>query len=274
MLFLIATPIGNLSDISFRAVDILRSVDLILCEDTRHSKGLLKHYAIDRPLKSFHKFNEGQREDAVIQQLKQGAKIAVISDAGTPGIADPSARLVARARDEGLDVQAIPGACALICALVASGLPTDRFQFLGFLPKQKQALKRTLQHALRYAGTTVFYESPQRLLGSLALVAELAPRRQVAIARELTKQFEEADRGSAVDLFTRWQERSVKGECVLLLGPMEGEEDFSDWAPAQHVQALMEVYGCSKQDALKLAAQERGIPKRLLYQQLLDEKAK
>lgn len=267
MLYLVATPIGNLSDITLRAIEILKSCDYILCEDTRHSQILLRHYAIHKPLKSFHKFNESACEAAVLADLSAGKNIALISDAGTPGIADPGSNLVIKCVEQGLPVTAIPGACAAIAALSCSGLPTERFQFFGFLPRKASDLKKAIQEILFYPGTTICYEAPHRLLATLRVIQNLAPDRLLVLERELTKKFEEALRGTAQDLLTHWEERMVKGECILLIAGAGSEpnENWEDLSPKEHVAMLQEAHGLSLQDAIKLAAEMRGVRKREIY---------
>lgn len=267
MLFLVATPIGNLGDFSQRAVDTLNACDYILCEDTRHSLPLLTHFGIKKPLKSFHKFNESLKEETVIHDLLQGSNISLISDAGTPGIADPGSKLVQRCVEEGIQVVAIPGPCAAVVGLVCSGFDTTRFQFLGFLPRKLGELKHLLQEILSYPGTTICYESPFRLSEVLTVLCELAPERQLAIGRELTKKFEEIKRGKPSELLEYWSSRSQKGEIVLLISGQSERVD-KDWeklTPMEHVELLEKTYKLSKRDAIKMAAELRGVPKREIY---------
>ncbi len=266
-LFLVATPIGNLADFTVRAVDILRSCDYILCEDTRHSRILLQHYQIDRALKSFHKFNEAAREDEVLNDLKAGRNIGLISDAGTPGIADPGERLVHRCIEETLEVVPIPGPCALITALCASGLPTLPFQFVGFLPKRASQLHKTMQGILAYPGTSICYESPLRLRALLQKIVELESDRQLVVARELTKKFEEIRRGTAQELLAIWPQ-APKGEVVVLVGPPKPGASAAAWehlSPAEHVAWYEETYQVSCSDAIKAVADLRGVPKKVIY---------
>ncbi len=225
MLYLVATPIGNLGDLTYRAVELLKEVDLILCEDTRHSRRLLDRYEIARPLSSYHKFNIREREEKILLALEEGKKIALISDAGTPGINDPGADLVSACCERGIAVTHLPGPCAAINALVVSGLPTDRFQFLGFLPKKSGQRERMLKEALAYPGTTIFYESPHRIAKTLKQLDTLEPRAQVVMARELTKKFEEVRRGSPSDLHASCETKKPKGEIVLLIGPLATEKE-------------------------------------------------
>lgn len=270
MLFLVATPIGNLSDITFRAIETLKACDYILCEDTRHSLILLKHYNIQKPLKSYHKFNEASQTETILKDLKNGKSICLISDAGTPGIADPGAALVKQCIEHHLEVSAIPGPCAAIQALSCSGLTTDRFQFLGFLPRKEGELRSELQHILSYGGTTICYESPKRLLDVLSLINEIDPTRLLVIARELTKKFEEIRRGTAEELIQHWNETEVKGEIVLLFSaaPQESQKNWESLSPAEHVEFIHKTYGVSRQEAIKVAAELRGVPKRQIYNEV------
>lgn len=271
LLYLIATPIGNLKDITFRAIEILNSCDYILCEDTRHSQILLQHYQINKPLKSFHKFSEASKEDSIISDLQKGQTIGVISDAGTPGISDPGARLVQKCAELDIPITSIPGPCAAISALTSSGLETDRFQFFGFLPKKKEDLRQTISEFLRFPGTSICYESPKRLIETLEEIHAMAPDRKVVVARELTKKFEEIKRGKAQELLDYWQTNPLKGEVVLMI---EGKAEAINWAsltPEEHVNWLINSYGMSKHDAIKMAAEMRGVPKRTIYNTLLEE---
>lgn len=270
MLYLVATPIGNLADFSFRAVDVLKSCDYILCEDTRHSLALLQAYDIHKPLKSFHKFNEAFRESTIIDDLSKGGNIALISDAGTPGISDPGSRLVACCIANNIAVTAIPGPCAAIQALCCSGLATERFQFWGFLPKKASALKQALIEILNYPSTTVCYESPHRLLPVLEVLHKLEATRQIVVAREMTKKFEEIQRGTAAFLLEQWRNREPKGEIVLLIGGKPADirdEEWQSWTPQEHVEYIQKNYQLSKQEAIKMVAKMRGVPKREIYSQ-------
>jgi 16S rRNA (cytidine1402-2'-O)-methyltransferase len=267
MLYIIATPIGNLSDITYRAIETLKACDYILCEDTRHSRVLLQHYHIDKPLKSFHKFNESAKEYDVIADLKQGMTLGIISDAGTPGISDPGAKLIQACVENQITVVSIPGPCAAIAAICSSGLDTDRFQFLGFLPRKAGDLQRTLQEILSYPGTTICYESPHRLLDVLKVVHSLAPERQLVITRELTKKFEEIKRGTASELLEHWESAILKGEIVLLISQNK-KIDLQDWSlipPKQHVEYMQMTYELSQKEAIIAVAKERGVSKRDIY---------
>jgi 16S rRNA (cytidine1402-2'-O)-methyltransferase len=275
LLYLVATPIGNLADITQRALEILKACDYILCEDTRHSLSLLTHYSIQNPLKSYHKFSDDSRTKEIIQDLLSGSTIALISDAGTPGISDPGTHLVQQCIEHGVNVIAIPGACAAITALSCSGLNTDRFQFFGFLPRKSSELKRTLQEILTYPGTTICYESPNRLIDALKTLNELAPNRRVVVGRELTKKFEEMQRGIPSELISYWETNTLKGEIVLLISgeKQPAKEEWDKLTPEQHVAFLEETYQLSRQEAIKMAAKMRGVPKRDIYNKMLSQKA-
>jgi 16S rRNA (cytidine1402-2'-O)-methyltransferase len=269
MLYLVATPIGNLADITLRALEVLKSCDYILCEDTRHSRILLNYYQIHKPTKSYHKFNEASQAEPILKDLESGKQICLISDAGTPGISDPGAAIVKQCIERRLPITALPGPCAAIQALSCSGLPTERFQFLGFLPRRENVLKRELQKILSYAGTTICYESPHRLLKVLQLIHSIQPQRELVIARELTKKFEEIIRGISALLIENWK-GTLKGEIVLLISPPSEEigQDWSGWTPEEHVQWMQDTYALNRKEAIKMVADLRGVPKRLLYQQL------
>lgn len=267
MLYLVATPIGNLSDISHRAIEILQGVDYILCEDTRHSLKLLGRYGIHKPLKSYHKFNEAGRVESVLDDLRQERQIALISDAGSPAISDPGERLVFACIAAGLPLTAVPGPCAMIAALSLSGLPTDRFQFLGFLPRPKQQQQRIVAELLRYQGVSICYESPSRLVRLLEALALADPQRTLAVARELTKKFEEVRRGTASELLVYWQQKEPRGEFVVLIGPPgdDSMQEGHDLSLADHVAKLESEFGMSRSEAIKAVATERGVAKRAVY---------
>lgn len=271
MLYLIATPIGNLKDITYRAIDALRACDHILCEDTRTSSHLLKHYEISTPLKSFHQFNEASREDQVIADLKDGKSIGLITDAGTPCISDPGYRLVRRCREEGLEVTSIPGACAAVTALSGSGLPSNRFQFIGFLPKKQGQLKEVLIDALLYEGTSITYESPHRLINTLEFLDQLYPAAKICVCRELTKKFEEYKFGPADTIANHYRETPPKGEIVLLIQGGIKEEVWKSLDPIEMVTYFQDLFNLSTKEALKLAADQSGLPKRELYKVNLDK---
>lgn len=216
-LYLVPTPIGNLGDITLRSLEVLKSVNLILAEDTRTSGFLLKHYGIDRPLKSFHNYNEHQTVNAIVDRMKQGETFALVSDAGTPGISDPGFLLSRATVQAGLKIECLPGATAFVPALVKSGLPSDRFVFEGFLPvkKGRQTLLKFLAEEER---TMIFYESPYRLVKTLEQLADyFGTDRQASVSRELTKKFEETVNGTLVDIANHFKQKEVKGEIVLIV---------------------------------------------------------
>jgi len=216
-LFLIPTPIGNLGDMTFRAVEVLKSVDLILAEDTRKSGILLAHYGISKPVWSHHKFNEHASLEKLMQKLKEGNSIAVISDAGTPGISDPGFLLVRESIRNEIEIECLPGATAFIPALVNSGLPMEKFIFEGFLPQKKGRQKR-LNELKEEGRTMVFYESPYRLLKTLQQFSEyLSPDRQASVSRELTKIHEETIRGTLQEIITYFTDKTIKGEIVIIV---------------------------------------------------------
>jgi 16S rRNA (cytidine1402-2'-O)-methyltransferase len=219
-LYLVATPIGNLEDMTFRALRVLKEVDLVAAEDTRHSRKLFSHYGITTPLTSYFAHNESAKGERILAYLRQGKSVALITDAGTPAISDPGFLLVRACREEGLPVTAIPGASAVIAGLSVAGLPTERFAFEGFLPPKTAARRKLFQSLAAEKRTLVFYEAPHRLVASLTdLVAGVGADREVAVVRELTKVHEEVFRGSAGQALAHFQQGRVRGEIVLLVGP-------------------------------------------------------
>ncbi len=222
-LYLVATPIGNLQDITLRALRTLKECDVIAAEDTRRTGQLLKVFEISKPLLSYFQFNEAKRSEEIIERLRRGQKIALVTDAGSPGISDPGERVVKAAIAAGFRVEPVPGASALVAALTASGLPSQEFHFVGFLPhKSGQRLKK-LASLSKIEGTLVLYESPYRVEKLLAELQQSLPERQVVLARELTKKFEEFLRGTAAELLERIRQRPVKGEFVVLVGPASAD---------------------------------------------------
>jgi 16S rRNA (cytidine1402-2'-O)-methyltransferase len=274
-LYLVATPIGNLEDITLRALRVLRRVDRIACEDTRQTQKLLNHFEIRNPTVSYHMHNEGSRTEELVAQLKQGGRIAVVSDAGTPGIADPGGQIVTAALAAGVDVFPVPGANAAISGLIASGLPTERFTFHGFLPAKAGQRKTALEELPRSESTHIFYEAPHRILDTLAdLEAVFGEAQHVVIARELTKLHEEFLRGSAAVLRAKLTARaSIRGEIVLMLAlnPVETTSEKKKTSLGGEVSALMKSEGISEMDALKRVARERGISKSEAYRELQRE---
>ena len=221
-LYLVATPIGNMEDITMRAIRTLRDCDLVAAEDTRHTGRLLKRLRLAKRQVSTHKFNEAKRAGEIISLLEQGGTVALVSDAGSPGISDPGQRVVEAVLAAGLRVEPVPGACALIAGLTASGLPTDEFHYCGFLPVKSGQRAKRLAKLLDLPGTLALYESPYRITKLLGELAELAPAREVVLARELTKKFEQIQRGTATELLERYGEKKPKGEFVVLVGQALG----------------------------------------------------
>jgi 16S rRNA (cytidine1402-2'-O)-methyltransferase len=228
-LYLVATPIGNLEDITLRALRTLRECDVVAAEDTRRTGQLLAHSGISRPLISYFQFNEAKRTEQILQRLARGEKVALVTDAGSPGISDPGERVVRAALAAGFRVEAVPGACALIAALTASGLATDEFHFIGFLPHKSGQRRKRLEGLRTQGGTLVLYESPYRVEKLLTELVECFPERTVVLARELTKKFEEFLRGKPAELLGLFQQRPRKGEFVVLVS---GADDTAGLASA------------------------------------------
>lgn len=216
-LYLVATPIGNLEDMTFRAVRVLKECDVVAAEDTRRTGQLLKHFGLSKPMLSYFAFNEAKRSEEILERLKRGEKVALVTDAGSPGISDPGERVVRAARAAGLRVESVPGPCALVAALTASGLPTDEFHFIGFLPHKSGQRRKQLEALKQFAGTLVLYESPYRIEKLLVELVEVFPERQVVLARELTKKFEEFLHGTPAELLEVTKKRSLKGEFVVMV---------------------------------------------------------
>jgi 16S rRNA (cytidine1402-2'-O)-methyltransferase len=275
-LYLIATPIGNLEDITHRAVRLLGEVDVIACEDTRHTKKLLNHYHINTRTISYHEHNERERSMELIERLKSGADVAVVSDAGTPGISDPGFRLARLAIDCDVQVVPVPGASALISALVASGLPTDEFFFGGFLPARSGARRARLAELRSLPATLIFYEGPHRIAATLKDAQEILGERQAVVARELTKMHEEIARGSLSELAARFSSpESARGEMVLMIDrtvlPGESVPNQSDASVSALVMEL-EAKGLDHRAALKRAARELGLSRDEAYRRLVSER--
>jgi 16S rRNA (cytidine1402-2'-O)-methyltransferase len=222
MLYVIGTPIGNLDDITLRALEILKSVDLIAAEDTRHSGNLLRHFEIRKPLVSYHEHNEAMRTAELSERLARGENVALITDAGMPGLSDPGLRLIRACIERGLEYTIIPGPSAILTALVGSGFPLDSFFYRGFLPPKSGGRERELRAAAEREETTVVFESPHKILKTLAACAEIMPERQLCVARELTKKFEEFRRGTAAELLAHYETHPAKGEITLLIRGKEG----------------------------------------------------
>ncbi|HEU5458899.1 MAG TPA: 16S rRNA (cytidine(1402)-2'-O)-methyltransferase [Pyrinomonadaceae bacterium] len=273
-LYLVATPIGNLADITHRALQVLKDVDLIACEDTRHTHKLLQHYGIATKTISYHEHNEQQRSAELIDLLKQGSSVAVVSDAGTPSISDPGFRLVRSAIESSVAVVPVPGPSALISALIAAGLPTDEFFFAGFLPSRSNA-RRARLNELRYVpGTLIFYEAPHRLATTLTDAYEVLGEREAVVARELTKLHEEIRRGRLSELATHYAEENPRGEIVVLIDRNVIGETTKE-APSS-VAALVDQFeqdGLDHRAALKKAARELGLSRAEAYRKLMAERS-
>lgn len=270
-LYLVGTPIGNLEDISLRAIRVLKQADLIACEDTRQTQKLLNHYGIETPTISYHEHNEASRAAELVQKLAHGARIAVVSDAGTPGISDPGFRLVSLATERGIPVVPIPGPAAFVSALVASGLPIESFSFRGFLPAKSGARRRELEKIRHSSRTEIFYEAPHRIREAVQdIVDALGAERRIVIARELTKVHEEFLRGTAGEILAHINVRNeLKGEIVLLIGPAgQGELPTSSISIRERIQQIMREEKLDEKSALKKAAKERGISKSEAYREL------
>jgi len=266
-LYIVATPIGNLEDMTFRAVRVMKEVDLIAAEDTRHSRKLLTHFGIVRPLTSYFDHNKTLKGEYLLDRLREGASIALISDAGTPCISDPGYQLVRDAVAAGIPVVPIPGVSATVTALSASGLPTDAFTFAGFLPNRQGKRRERLAELRDEGRVIVFYEAPHRLLATLADLREVCGDRQVVVARELTKIYEEFVRGSVTEVMARFADRDVKGEVVLLVAP--GTESVTPVDPEAILARYLVDDSLSFRDAVDRAARETGLPRREVYTRAL-----
>jgi len=270
VLYVVATPIGNLEDITYRAVRILREAGLIACEDTRHTRKLLDHYSIEGKLVSYHEHNELERAEELVGKLREGVTIAQVSDAGMPGISDPGYRLIRLAIEQGISVVPVPGPSAVVAALAASGLPTDAFEFRGFLPAKSGQRRTELEKTRAVEHTVVFYEAPHRIHESLQdIVAVLGSARPVVIARELTKVHEEFLRGTAGELAAGIQDREVKGEITILIGKASAGVEPGDAVDlGTRLQQIMREQKVDEKAALEVLAKERGVSKSEVYREL------
>ena len=276
-LYLCATPIGNLEDMTYRAIRVLQEVDLIAAEDTRNSIKLLNHFDIHTPMTSYHEYNKSDKARVLVGYLQEGKNIAVITDAGTPGISDPGEELVRQCHEVGITVTSLPGACACVNALVISGLPTRRFCFEAFLPTDKKERSRVLEELKTETRTIVLYEAPHRLVRTLQELAETLGNRRLTVCRELTKKHETVFQTTLQEAVEYYTAQEPKGECVLV---MEGvsfkaleEEERKQWETMsipEHVTYYMEQ-GMDKKAAMKQVAADRGISKRDVYRELIEE---
>lgn len=276
-LYLVSTPIGNLEDMTHRAIRVLGEVDLIACEDTRHTKKLLNHYGIKTKTVSYHEHNEHERAAELIELLKKETDVAVVSDAGTPAINDPGFRLARAAIDAGISIVPVPGASALIAAVVASGLPTDEFFFGGFLPSRSGARRTRLNELRSIPATLIFYEAPHRIAGTLKDALEVLGEREAVVARELTKLHEEIVRGRLSELAERFAEtENARGEMVLMIDRTEIPSEAAGDGRAESIEQLVEQFeaeGLDHRAALKKAARELGLTRDEAYRRLVAERS-
>lgn len=275
-LYLVGTPIGNLEDITLRALRILKEVDQIACEDTRHTQKLLTHYDIRKPLVSYHEHNELTRAPELVVALEQGARIALVSDAGMPLVSDPGHRLVALCLRHHIPVVPIPGPSALLASLSASGLPSEEFLFIGFLPARSGERRRALERLRIEDRTIILYEAPHRVAECIADAREVLGNRSACIAREMTKMHEEFRRGKLSELAASLEERPARGEITLLIGPEAPADAWthanSTQSLADRVEELIRQAKLDRKEALKLAAKERGLTRRAAYDEIVSEK--
>lgn len=274
-LYLCATPIGNLEDITFRVVRILKEVDLIAAEDTRHSIKLLNHFDIKTPMTSYHEFNKIDKAKYLVAQLEAGLNIAVITDAGTPGISDPGEELVKQAHESGITVTSLPGPAACITALTVSGMSTRRFAFEAFLPTDKKLKQTILEELMVETRTIIMYEAPHHLLRTLKELLSALGNRRVTVCRELTKKYETVFLTTLEEAVNYYSDNTPKGECVLVIEGVshehikrEKEKAWEEMTVEEHMEYYLEK-GQDKKQAMKLVATDRGVSKREIYQQLL-----
>lgn len=277
MLYLCATPIGNLEDITYRVLRILKEADLIAAEDTRNSIKLLNHFEIKTPMTSYHEYNKYEKGRYLVEQMQEGKNIALITDAGTPGISDPGEELVAMCYEAGIPVTSLPGPAACITALTISGLPTRRFAFEAFLPSDKKERAVILEELKQETRTIILYEAPHRLVKTLEELSENLGDRKIALCRELTKKHETVFRGSLLEAVSWYKDKPPKGECVMVLEgrsreemEQEARQQWEDMPLEAHMEHYMSQ-GIDKKEAMKLVAKDRGISKRDVYQALLKD---
>ena len=270
-LYIVSTPIGNLEDITLRALNILRDVQVIAAEDTRHTQKLLQHYHISTAQTSYHDHNKEEKAEILISRLKEGRDVALVSDAGTPGISDPGYYLINRAIEEGIRVTPVPGPTASIAALSISGLPTDAFVFEGFLPSKKTARQKKLRELSGERRTLILFEAPHRLTSTLRDIAEVLGDRKIVLTRELTKVFEEVIRGRVSEVIAKIEGRSLKGEMTLLLEGAQKEVAAGE-VPDLHeyLKMLIEEKGLSLKDAVSKASKDLDIPRKRVYKEALN----
>ncbi|MCP8618158.1 16S rRNA (cytidine(1402)-2'-O)-methyltransferase [Salirhabdus salicampi] len=270
--YVVPTPIGNLEDITYRAIHILKTVDLIAAEDTRQTQKLLNHFSITTPLLSYHDHNKELKGEQLIGKMLSGQSIAIVSDAGMPVISDPGYELVRQCTEENIDIVVLPGANAALCALVGSGLPSDQFYFYGFLPRKKSKIQETLEELKKQRATLLFYESPHRIKETVKQIQTIfGDDRSIVLARELTKKYEEFVRGTVKEVsdWLRSTDSVIKGEyCIVVEGSQKVEKDnawWEDMSVSEHVDYYVNVKKLSSKDAIKQTAKDRTVPKREVY---------
>lgn len=271
-LYLVATPIGNLEDITLRALRILKEVDLIAAEDTRHTRKLLAHYEIHKPLISYHEHNQHEKEEFLLQEIKKGKSLALVTDAGTPGISDPGVNLVKRVLAEAISVIPIPGPSALIAALSISGLPTESFIFYGFLPHKDSARQRKLSSLKDRSETLVFFESPQRLKACLQDALKTLGDRQAVVARELTKVFEEVYRGKLSEIIYEIEGKEIRGEVTLIIAGSPASTQLDEAFLVQVIKEYLKNEQLSLKEMVTFLSAELKVAKRELYKKILEIK--
>lgn len=274
ILFVCATPIGNLNDITLRVLDTLKKVDIIAAEDTRHSRILLNHYGIKVPLLSCHEHNERKRTEIIIEALKAGQKVALISDAGMPGISDPGYILINRCHEENIEVDVLPGPNAALTALVLSGMETEHFLFLGFPPAGKSERRKLLESIKDLPFTLIFYEAPHRLLDTLQALHSILEDRNTAVVRELTKIHQTVHKGITADLISEFEQKAPRGECCIIVAPAEKIQDHGDPDLWLKEYQELEIQGMPQKEAMKAVAKKYGVSKRDIYKAKLDEEKK
>lgn len=274
-LYLCATPIGNLDDITFRVLDTLKNVDLIAAEDTRHSIKLLNHFQIKTPMTSYHEYNKVEKARYLVDQMKKGVTVALVTDAGTPGISDPGEELVRQCHEAGIPLTSLPGPAACITALTISGLPTRRFCFEAFLPADKKERQWILEELKKETRTIIVYEAPHHLVRTLSELAVALGERNITVCRELTKRYEEAFRTTFSGALEFYKENEPKGECVVVIEGKsfdqvnrEKQQEFEEMTVEEHMELYLSQ-GMDKKEAMKRVAKDRGISKREVYQALL-----
>ena len=275
-LYLCATPIGNLEDITLRVLRVLKEADLIAAEDTRNSIKLLNHFDIKTPMTSYHEYNKIEKAYTLIEKMREGMNIALITDAGTPGISDPGEELARMCMDAGIEVTSLPGPAACITALTLSGLPTRRFAFVAFLPMEKKERKEVLQELVDDTRTIIIYEAPHKLVKTLKDLRETLGNRRITLCRELTKKHETAFRTTIEELLSCYENEKPLGECVLVIEGKSRKElkeaEAASWetVPVEEHMKIYENQGMSRKDAMKQVAKDRGMSKREIYQMLLE----